>query len=77
MTITWESEVHGYFTDTDAQHMLQVQPQINLKVYASVRDNAVLIYPRVADKTMPPRRPWPDDKIAKFKSWIDAGSPEK
>ncbi len=76
MAITWNDPIKSYFSTYDTSHMKQVQPQIDLSDYTSVKDNAVLIYPRVADKTMPPGRPWIDPWIANFKAWIEAGCPE-
>ncbi|HEY2737364.1 MAG TPA: hypothetical protein VGK45_03105 [Thermoanaerobaculia bacterium] len=75
MAITWNDPIKTYFTAYDIQHMKQVQPQIDLGDYTSVKDNAVLIYPRLADGTMPPGG-WVDEWINNFKAWIEAGSPE-
>ncbi len=75
MAITWNDPIKTYFTAYDIQHMKQVQPQIDLGDYTSVKDNAVLIYPRLADGTMPPGG-WVDEWIKNFKDWIEAGSPE-
>ena len=76
MAITWNDPIKTYFTAYDIKHMKQVQPQIDLGNYTSVKDNAVFIYPRVADKTMPPGSPWSAEWIANFKEWIEAGCPE-
>lgn len=76
MAITWNDPIKTYFTAYDITHMKQIQPQIDLGDYTSVKDNAVLIYPRLADKTMPPGNPWSAEWIANFKAWIEAGSPE-
>lgn len=75
MAITWNDPIKTYFTAYDITHMKQVQPQIDLGDYTSVKDNAVFIYPRLEDKSMPPGG-WPDEWIANFKAWIEAGSPE-
>jgi hypothetical protein len=75
MAITWNVPIKTYFTSYDITHMKQVQPQIDLGDYTSVKDNAVLIYPRLADKSMPPGG-WVDEWIQNFKDWIEAGYPE-
>ncbi len=79
MAITW-NEIQTYFTDYDASHMKQVQPQIDLRDYDSVKNNAVLIYPWVADGRMPPGdRRWTKahpEWITNFKAWIEAGFPK-
>jgi hypothetical protein len=78
MAITWNDPIKGYFATSSYNriHMLQVQPQMDLADYNSVKVNAVLIYQRVADKSMPPGRPWDDAWIANFKTWVEAGCPE-
>lgn len=76
MAITWNDPIKTYFTTSDINHMKQVQPQIDLSDYGSVKDNAVLIYQRVSDGSMPPGRPWSASWIANFKEWVEAGSPE-
>jgi hypothetical protein len=38
-----------------------------------VRRNARTILPRLADRTMPPGRPWSDEQIALFRAWADGG----
>jgi hypothetical protein len=76
MAITWNDPIKTYFTAYDIQHMKQVQPQIDLGDYTSVKDNAVFIYPRVEDQSMPPGSPWSAEWIANFKAWIEAGYPE-
>ena len=75
MAITWNDPIKTYFTSYDITHMKQVQPQIDLGDYTSVKDNAVLIYPRLADGSMPPGG-WIAEWIANFKAWIEAGYPE-
>ena len=76
MAITWNDPIKSYFSAYDTSHMKQVQPQIDLSNYTSVKLNAVLIYPWVKDGRMPPGRPWVAAWIANFKTWIEAGCPE-
>jgi hypothetical protein len=77
MTPTWENPIKTYFTSGDVACMKKVQPQLDLADYTSTKDNAVLIYPMVSSKRMPPGRPWTDEQIANFKAWTEAGCPEK
>jgi len=37
--------------------------------------NAQSVYAAVADGSMPPGEPWPADRVALFKKWMDAGFP--
>jgi hypothetical protein len=81
MAITWNNPIKGYFTSIDIDHMKQIQPQLDLGDYTSVKDNGVLVYQRLTDKDhpMPPKStggPWSQDKIDNFRAWIEAGYPE-
>jgi hypothetical protein len=40
-----------------------------------VAANAESIYGTLADGSMPPDEPWPKDRVALFKKWMDAGCP--
>jgi hypothetical protein len=75
--ITWNNTIKEYFRPYDIEHMLQVQPQIDLGNYDSVKDNAVLIYQWVSTKRMPPGNPWIQEWIDNFKQWTEAGFPQE
>jgi hypothetical protein len=45
----------------------------DLSKFEDVRRHAARIFFRLSTKTMPPDKPWPDNRIAKFKQWIDGG----
>lgn len=71
---TWYGEIRDYFSAGDigcmhAQHL-------DLSSYDSVRKHGSTIYQQVAAGNMPPGRPWPADKIARFKQWMDDGYPK-
>ena len=38
-----------------------------------VPDNAQSVYATLADGSMPPDEPWPAEKVALFKQWMDQG----
>ena len=77
MAITWNNTIKAYFTQRDIDHMKQIQPQLDLGDYTSVKDNAVLVYQRLSDKVHPmPPGGWPQAWIDNFKAWTEAGSPE-
>jgi hypothetical protein len=40
-----------------------------------VAANAQEVYSAVADGSMPPDEPWPVERVALFKQWMDAGCP--
>ncbi|MGC1784352.1 MAG: hypothetical protein WA708_17650 [Acidobacteriaceae bacterium] len=37
--------------------------------------NAQNVYDQVSSGHMPPDAPWPPDRVALFKKWMDAGCP--
>jgi hypothetical protein len=40
-----------------------------------VAANARSVYDAVAGGSMPPDEPWPAERVARFKAWMDAGRP--
>jgi hypothetical protein len=65
-----KTSIRPLFTAQDIEHMNFV---FDLGDFDDVVANADVIYERLADKSMPPDDPWPDDQIAKFRQWIDGG----
>jgi hypothetical protein len=65
-------DIRVLFRDSDVDHM---KFAFNLSEYADVKTNAEGIYDRLADGSMPCDGPWPADRLAIFKDWMDAGSP--
>ena len=46
---------------------------LDLSSYEEVRARASEIYARVADGSMPCDEPWPPERLALFKRWMDEG----
>lgn len=46
----------------------------DLSQYIDVKDNAESIYQRLQDQSMPCDEPWPPERLALFRQWIDEGS---
>ncbi len=67
---SFEADIRPLFREEDVESMAYV---FDLSSYEEVRDNAELIYDRVADGTMPCDDAWPDSRITLFRSWIDSG----
>jgi len=44
--------------------------------HADVSENAELILERLQEGTMPCDSPWPEDRVALFERWVQAGKPE-
>ncbi len=70
---TWHDPIKGFFTEDDVTHMLFL---FDLSDYEEARDHAEEIYKSVAEGWMPPDEPWPEERVACFKKWMDAGFPE-
>jgi hypothetical protein len=75
--VTW-NDIKGFFTQDDIDHMKGVTGNaLDLSDCESVQHWAKQIYVAVSNKVMPPSpyKPWPDEQVAKFKEWMDAGAP--
>ncbi|HSB75033.1 MAG TPA: hypothetical protein VLC12_05240 [Terriglobales bacterium] len=70
--------IKSLFTSKDVDHMIAASKgALNLWDYDSVKQWAPKILTAVSQGTMPPAPDglWPQDKIACFKQWMDAGMP--
>jgi hypothetical protein len=68
-------DIRPLFTQLDRDHMKQV---LDLWSYDDARAWGERIYKAVSSGAMPPRgseaeAPWPPEKVALFKAWIDGG----
>jgi hypothetical protein len=68
-------DIRPLFTQEDVDHMLDVNPDLDLSTYAAVKANANDIYDVLSAGEMPPGRPWPQKQIATFKQWMDDNYP--
>ena len=66
-------DIRGLFRDSDVDEM---KFAFDLSQYQDVKSNAEAIYERLADGSMPCDEPWPADRLATFKDWMDEGYPE-
>jgi len=46
---------------------------LDLSSYGDVKAKATEIYPRLKDGSMPCDGPWPEERVAVFKRWMDEG----
>jgi hypothetical protein len=65
-------DIRPLFHEPDVEHMKSIAG-FDLSRFEDVRRHAGRIFFRLSTKTMPPDKPWPDNRIAKFKQWIDGG----
>jgi hypothetical protein len=70
--LSFTKDVRPLFHKRDIEQMKSIAG-IDLSKFEDVRRHAGRIFFRLSTKTMPPGKPWPDNRIAKFKQWIDAG----
>jgi hypothetical protein len=77
---TWDDDISGFFTQLDIGCMRDVamfNPPLDLSDYESVKSYAARINDAVSKNRMPKGdRPWPDEKKAVFKKWVDSGTPK-
>ena len=76
MALSYAKDIKPLFNAVDQDHMLNQQGMFDLWSYDDVKTNATDIYGAVSGGRMPPKRdggPWPKDKVAKFKQWMDDG----
>jgi hypothetical protein len=69
---TFTADIRPLFRDSDIEEMSW---SFDLASYDEVRDNAEAIYERLSDGSMPCDEPWPDERVATFRAWMDAGAP--
>jgi hypothetical protein len=70
--VTFAQDIRPLFRDRDVRSMSFA---FDLSSYEDVRTNAEEIYARLADGSMPCDGSWPAEQVARFRTWIDGGSP--
>ena len=69
---SFAQDIRPLFRDKDIDSMKDYG-NFDLSQVGDVRANAAQIYRRLADKDMPCDKPWSDQNIALFKTWMDSG----
>jgi hypothetical protein len=70
--ISFEEDIKPLFRGGDREAM---EWAFDLWSHDDVARNAASILERLREGTMPCDGAWPDDRIALFQRWIDAGTP--
>jgi hypothetical protein len=70
--ISFEQHIKPLFRDSDRQSM---EFAFDLWSRDEVAQNSDAILERLRDGTMPCDGAWPEEQIAVFQSWVDAGTP--
>ena len=72
MALSFASDIRPLFRDSpDVEAMKNFG--LDLSSYDDVKAQAEAIYSRREDGSMPCDEPWPSEKIATFKQWMDDG----
>lgn len=75
MALSYAKDIRPLFRAEDLDCMKPSGVELDDYAWISNAANAQLVYTVVADGSMPPDAPWPADRVALFKQWIDAGRP--
>jgi hypothetical protein len=72
MAVSFAADIRGLFRDSpDVDSMKEYG--LDLSSYEEVKAQAKEIHARIADGSMPCDQPWPDERLALFKRWMDEG----
>jgi hypothetical protein len=72
MAVSFAKDIRPLFRDTpDVDSMKDYG--LDLSSYEDVKAKAKVIYERLADSSMPCDGPWPEERLALFKRWMDEG----
>ncbi|MBI3942782.1 MAG: hypothetical protein HY326_07190 [Chloroflexi bacterium] len=71
-SLSFARDIRPLFTENDIGEMKAIAG-FDLSQYADVKDRAQDIYERVGDGSMPCDEPWPADRVATFKAWMESG----
>lgn len=72
MALSFATDIRPLFRDKpDVEAMKRLG--LDLSSYQDVKDQADEIYLRLEDGSMPCDEPWPGERIALFKRWLDEG----
>jgi hypothetical protein len=70
--ISFDQNIEPLFRQRDRQSMLS---HFDLWSYDDVAGRSDAILSRLRDGSMPCDGAWPDERIALFQTWLDAGKP--
>jgi hypothetical protein len=68
----FERDIRPLFREYDIDEM---RFAFDLSQYADVKANSEAIFQRLDDQSMPCDEPWPSERIALFRQWVDEGCP--
>jgi hypothetical protein len=72
MAVSFETDIRPLFRDSpDVDSMKDFG--LDLSSYEEVKARAAEIYARLGDQSMPCDEPWPEERLALFKRWMEEG----
>lgn len=72
MAVRFEDDIRPLFRDSpDVDSMKEYG--LDLSSYEEVKAQAEKIYARIEDGSMPCDEPWPEERLALFKRWMEEG----
>jgi hypothetical protein len=75
MALSFAADIVPLFREEDIDCMKGMGVNLDDLTWMSVPENAQSVYGTLADGSMPPDEPWPKERVALFKQWMDAGYP--
>jgi hypothetical protein len=75
MALSFATNIRPLFREGDVKCMKTAGVALDDPAWICVPANAQHVYQAVSSGKMPPDKPWPADRVALFKSWMDAGCP--
>ena len=72
--LSFAEDIRPLFREKDIEEMKDISG-FDLSAYDDVREWASGIYARLADGSMPCDEPWSEERVAKFKRWMEADYP--
>jgi hypothetical protein len=75
MAVSFATDIRPLFREGDIDCMKSMGVELDDPAWICVAANAQSVYGAVAGGSMPPDAPWPADRVALFKRWMEAGCP--
>jgi hypothetical protein len=72
VAVSFKADIRPLFRDSPDVDSMQGYG-LDLSSYEDVRTRATEIYASLEDGSMPCDRPWPAERLALFKRWMDEG----
>jgi len=75
MALSFATDILPLFREGDVDCMKPDGILLDDPAWMCVPANARLVYGAVSGGSMPPDEPWPAERVALFRAWMDAGFP--